>query len=185
MSDATPTRYFRKLVGEKCYLSPINPADAELYTEWLNDRDVVDGLGEHRTFSLGYERDLLDKLSKEPHNFAIVDAKRDELIGGCALDGVNQVDGTAGLGIFIGRKNLWGQGYGEEAVSLLTRFAFSDLNLNIVILTVFEFNSRAIRCYEKCGFREYGRLPRGKYRDGQYYDLIYMFAARPGFIEGR
>jgi RimJ/RimL family protein N-acetyltransferase len=176
-----PTRYFKKLVGKRCYLSPINVEDAELYVAWLNDRDVAEGLASHQElFSIAREREILEAFAKRPNMFAIVEGETDTLIGGCALNGLNQVDRTAELGIFIGRKDLWGKGYGQEGVNLLTRFAFEVLNLNIVTLDVYEFNERAIRCYEKCGFVEYGRLPAARFSGGRYYDIISMYVARPG-----
>ena len=67
-------KYFRKLVGEKCYLSPINPDDVETYTQWINDLEVTAYLYlSHQVISLPKEREILEKMAKEGHVFAIVD----------------------------------------------------------------------------------------------------------------
>ncbi len=60
-------------------------------------------------------------------------------------------------------------------------FAFDDLNLNRVWLSVDADNGRAIACYRKCGFVEEGRLRQDRYRDGQYRDTIVMGVLRDEF----
>ena len=76
-------RYFRRLTGPKCYLSPINPDDVELYVEWFTDEDVIDGLGyREEVWTLPRERAVLERLAQKPATFAIVDADDDRLVGG-------------------------------------------------------------------------------------------------------
>lgn len=74
----------------------------------------------------------------------------------------------------IGRKNLLGQGYGREALSLLQKFAFETLNLNRLELEVYDFNERGRRCYASCGFKEEGRLRQKMFKNGKYCDVIVM-----------
>ena len=69
----------------------------------------------------------------------------------------------------IGDKNYWSQGYGTDAVRTLVNLGFGQINLDKVFLRVFEFNTRAIRCYEKVGFVVEGRLRRQHYHEGRYY----------------
>ena len=57
---------------------------------------------------------------------------------------------------------------------VILRFAFTELNLHRVSLTVFDYNQRAIRSYEKAGFRMEGRQRGFLKREGQRWDLIYM-----------
>ncbi len=52
--------------------------------------------------------------------------------------------------------------------------AFEGLNLNRVWLTVFENNPRGVRAYEKAGFRVEGRLRQECFREGRYWDAIFM-----------
>lgn len=59
--------------------------------------------------------------------------------------------------MIVGEKNYWGRGYGTEALSLLIKYCFNTLNLYRVELEVFEFNKRAIKVYQKCGFKEEGQ----------------------------
>ena len=98
----------------------------------------------------------------------------DRLIGTCAF---SQLDGDNGSTLFhitIGEPDAWGRGYGTEATELMVAHAFTRLALHRVALTVFEFNARAIRSYEKCGFVAEGRARQAIYRDGRFWDEIHM-----------
>lgn len=97
-----------------------------------------------------------------------------ELVGQCALFNFNTVARTAELGITIGAKNYWGQGYGREAVSLLVDYGFRQHNLRKVWLQVHASNERAIRAYQACGFQEEGRQRAHVWSSGAYDDLVMM-----------
>lgn len=82
------------------------------------------------------------------------------------------------VGIFIGDKNYWNKGYGTDAMRILIRFIFEQMNINKIKLNVYEFNPRAVRCYEKCGFKKEGTLRQEIFRDGKYYDQYIMSILR-------
>jgi RimJ/RimL family protein N-acetyltransferase len=96
------------------------------------------------------------------------------LIGTCGLFNVNELDQTTELGIGIGDKEYWGQGYGREVVALLADYAFRLLNRRKVWLRVWGNNERAIRAYRACGFVEEGRLRAHVWSAGAYHDLVMM-----------
>ena len=62
----------------------------------------------------------------------------------------------AEIGIVIGDRDYWGKGYGADVVNQLTALCFNDLGVKRVHLRVLSSNTRAIRCYERCGFTRYG-----------------------------
>ena len=95
-------------------------------------------------------------------------------IGGCGLFNFNYVAQRAMLGISIGDKAYWGQGYGREAVQLLVDYGFRHHHLHKVWLEVHGRNERAIRAYRACGFVEEGRLREYVWSDGSYDDLVIM-----------
>jgi len=74
----------------------------------------------------------------------------------------------------IGEKDKWGEGYGGEAVTLLLDYGFNILNLNSVQLGVFAFNQRAIRCYERIGFKHIGTARESRILGGEKHGTILM-----------
>jgi RimJ/RimL family protein N-acetyltransferase len=89
------------------------------------------------------------------------------------------------VGIFIGNKQYWNKGFGQEALGLLTDYGFQSLNLNNIMLTVFSFNKRAIKCYEKAGFKQFGVRKESKIVNETKYDEIYMQILRKDKIDGK
>jgi RimJ/RimL family protein N-acetyltransferase len=98
----------------------------------------------------------------------------DRLVGTCAFSQLDADNGSTLYHITIGERDAWGKGYGTEATELMIAHAFSGLGLHRVGLTVFEFNTRAIRAYEKCGFVVEGRAREVIFRDGRYWDELQM-----------
>lgn len=169
--------YYRKIVGQRCYLSPCSMADGEKWAEWFNDLEVALPLGDeaYTPFSAETCRDAVKHvIEQQEHVFTIVDAETDAPIGRCLLFSIDWVNRHAMLGIFIGEKSLWNKGYGQEAVTLLLDYAFTLLNLNSVMLGVLAYNERAIQCYKKVGFKEIGRRRQARLIGGQSYDGILM-----------
>lgn len=169
--------YYRRLTGEKCYLSPCDPDDAQRWVSWFNDLEVTIPLGDEAYLPstlLSELETLQDVLKHRRYVFSIVDSETDHLIGRCLLFDVDQVNGRAMLGIVLGEKGYWDRGYGLEATRLLLDFAFNLLNLNSVMLGTFSFNERALACYRKAGFRVIGRRREARVIAGARYDVILM-----------
>lgn len=168
-------KYFKKIVGEHVYLSPMNVEDFEKYVKWLNNPEITKYLTIHNSIvSLTSEKEYLEEFSKKEFHLCIVKCENDELIGNIAFNKIDYKNGTAELGIFIGEENNLGKGYGSEAINLLTNYGFKELRLHTIYLTVLDNNPRAKKAYTKCGFNECGRRHEAIYRDGKYIDLIYM-----------
>lgn len=178
-------KYFRKLVGEKCYLSPISLDDAEKYTEWVNDMEIGQFLLlTSSVIDLENEKETLQRLMRQQTIFAIVEKDTNKVIGNCGLHEVSEVHRRAQFGIFIGEKTYWNQGIGTEATALALDFGFNIMNLNNITLEVFGYNQRAIRCYEKVGFKLVGTrrdyiFMAGKYHDVRVYDILAAEFASP------
>lgn len=177
--------YFKKLSGERCYLSPIDLDDAPKYAAWLNDPEVTAGLTlASAVVSLAGEREALARLAKD-HNYAIVDAASDGLVGNVGLMDVDHLHRTAEIGIFIGDKRFWGKGYGREAMALLIDYAYARLNLNNIMLRVYAYNERALRSYEALGFTKVGALREAVTVDRKAHDVIIMDLLPKDFYRAR
>src|SRR6056297_3027326 len=176
--------YFKKMEGDRIYLSPINKEDYKIYTKWINDLDIAINLGNaHEVYTLEKEKDVLEEISK--NSFAIIHKSEDKLIGNCGLINIDQVNKKADLGIFIGEKEYWNKGYGLEAINLLLDYGFNLMNLYNIMLRVFSYNKRAINCYKKVGFKEIGRRRKAIQVTGQKYDEVFMDILTEEFKEGK
>lgn len=169
-------KYYKKFIGDRLYLSPMNPNDVEKYVEWISSPIVSDGMGNtSNILTESLDKEFIEKALKNGDKcFAIILLKNDELIGNCSIYRENDNARVAELGIFIGDEKFRNNGYGQEALNLLLDYGFNYLNLNSVYLSVFSFNDVAINCYKKIGFKEAGRLRENYFLNGKYYDVIYM-----------
>jgi len=173
-------KYFKKIPGERVYLSPVNLEDLEIYTKWLNDREISDRLGDGcLMINLETEKRWIEEALKNgDQSYAIVLNETDELLGNIGLFELKQIYGTATLGLFIGEEEKRGKGYGTEALKLMVGYAFDVLNLRNIMLNVYEFNENAYKSYIKAGFKEMGRRRGAYYVDNKYHDVIYMDITR-------
>jgi RimJ/RimL family protein N-acetyltransferase len=125
----------------------------------------------------------LEKSGSDELFFAIRDLVSDTLIGFIGLFDLYKAHGDALVAIALGERKSWGNGYGTDAMRVLLRYAFSELNLRRVGLIVFEYNPRAIRSYEKAGFTHEGRVRGAMQRDGKRWDFLYMSLLREEWLE--
>lgn len=114
--------------------------------------------------------------------FVLAETKRKDRLAFIVLDEKGEYLGTvelydilpgeqATLGILIGRKDRWGQGYGTEAVRAALAYAFGPLGLKRVRLRTFAHNRRARRAFLKAGFREVGLGPGPKGKEDVYMEV--------------
>jgi RimJ/RimL family protein N-acetyltransferase len=169
------------LEGEKVKLREYRKEDIPKAWEYFNDPDVRRFLNPGIPFPLKLEDEekwYEEQTSrKDTYNFAIVIKDTGEYIGGCGINSVDWKNRHACVGIFLG-KPFWSKGYGTDAMKVLVNFIFSQMNINKVYLNVFSFNQRAIKSYEKCGFKVEGVLREHIYRDGKYHDEYIMSILR-------
>ena len=177
-------KYFKKIEGERIYLSPINSEDVEKYVYWMNDRTVTDNIARTTAITtFESEKEWLASTSKREAKLAIVKKDTDELIGNCSLMDIDRLNRKCTLGIFIGDEGNRSMGYGTEALKLLLDFAFNFQNMHSVDLKVFSFNERAIKCYEKLGFKRCGTRHDAYFLNGKYHDEIEMEMLESDYYE--
>jgi|SRR5581483_1727413 RimJ/RimL family protein N-acetyltransferase len=164
--------------GELVRLAANDPnADARTMQEWHRDTEFF-RLGYGRIaqpWSLERVKQRIERIGDEPDEpvFAIRTLADDKLIGQLGL-WVERPHGEGFVWILIGERAYWNKGYGTDAMRVLLRYAFQELNLHRVSLRVFAFNARAIRSYEKVGFKPEGHLRHALNRMGQRWDEVWM-----------
>ena len=130
-------------------------------------------------------------LAPDALAYSIVERASGELIGFTTFSALDGDNGSVMFHITIGERDAWGRGLGTEATQLMLQHAFERLGLHRVGLAVFSYNTRAIRAYQKAGFRVEGRLREAIQRQGDYFDEVQMgilagewFAAQYGRAAG-
>ena len=160
-------------------------ADSVLWARWSQNSEFQHLLdwGPISLPTVKQEKEWIEKEHGSMYHFAIHALADDKTIGMLDLSDVNWTAGDAWLGIGIGDPDYWGKGYGSEAIDLLLRFGFEQLNLRRVSLTVFEYNERACKSYLKLGFKEEGRARQMLNRFDRRWDMIYMGILRQEWEE--
>lgn len=164
------------LVGERVTLRPVEPADLPLLRRWANDPVIRALTGEVRPTSERDAEEWLERVRTDPNRvwFMVVLKEEGRAIGEAGLLRMFHAWRTTDLSIILGEREAWGQGYGTEAIRLLLDYAFGALNFHRVAIGVVGFNERALRFYEKIGFRREGVQRDGYYHNHRYHDFVMM-----------
>jgi RimJ/RimL family protein N-acetyltransferase len=164
------------LEGRLVRLRAREQADLARLNEMFDDPDVLAGLTFAFPQSMAGIREWAERTRADQKNatFVIETLQGRETIGVCSLENIDARARQAQFGIWVG-KPYWNRGYGTDATSTCCRFGFGYLNLQRIELTVYaETNPRALRAYEKVGFKREGTLRRAQFIGGLYRDVAVM-----------
>jgi len=150
------------IIGDQIRLRAIEKEDLPSFVKWLNDPEVRQELSLIMPLSLAEEEDWFASM-----------LKRSPFERPLAIE-IQPDPQKAEIGIHIGEKEYWNQGYGTKAMRLMLKHGFENLNLHRLWLRVFKTNQRAIRSYEKSGFTLEGKFREGQYLKGKYVDVMIM-----------
>lgn len=168
--------------GSKTRLRALEHDDLPHFVRWINDPETRRFMAMRYPLSQAEEEKWWQgRLEREEDHIFAIEAEDGTYIGNIGLHSISHENRQAMLGIIIGEKSYRGQGYGTDAIGAMLRWVFEYLNLNRVYLTVYAFNERAIRCYEKSGFRHEGSMRQARYTEGQYFDELMMSILRDEF----
>ena len=177
------------LQGKLVRLAGIDPEEvSKSFAQWNRDSEYMRlmDIDPPRLHSTKAIKEWLEKeleKSMDLYWFAIRTLEDDRLLGDIPLSVINRGSREAFAGIGMGAREFWGKGYGTDAMQLLLRYGFIELNLRRVSLNVFEFNQRALRSYEKAGFRLEGRQRQYIQREGRRWDILFMGILREEWME--
>ena len=162
--------------GERVRLGAFRAEDAGAFHRWYQDSEFSRHLDSSPAMPKSENR-FVRLLEDEERNrdsfmFAIRTLDVDAIIGFIHIDDVMWNNGTAWLAIGIGERDFRGLGYGFEAMGLALQFAFHEINLHRLQLTVFSYNMPAVRLYEKLGFKREGVFREALLRDGRRHHMF-------------
>ena len=175
------------IYGDRLRFRRPEHSDLEAFVSWLNDPEVRQGLSHYLPMSMAQEERWFEDMLKRPPREQVlcIEAKKGRgwtLIGNTGFFSFDDQVRSAEIGIMLGEKEQWGQGYGTEAMQLAHEFGFQILNLNRIWLRVYEDNPRAIHVYEKVGYQHEGRQRQMRFHNGQYLDVLLMGILRDEWL---
>jgi diamine N-acetyltransferase len=167
------------LKGKLVRLRAPERGDLPTFVRWFNDPETTQFLLRGPPMSLeGEEQWYASLLTRNLDPVFCIETLDGKLIGNIGIMHLDWTDRRAEIGVMIGEKDHWSRGFGTEAITLLLRYMFEELNLERVSLFCDEANLRAQRCYQKCGFRPEGKFRHHRFRNGAYSDDVIMSILR-------
>lgn len=165
------------LRGERVRLTNLARADAATVASWYQDAEFMRLYDATAAFPKTVEEILATieeaQRSAKEYLFAVRAVADDALIGQATIGGILWTHRVGWVSLALA-PDYWGQRYGTEALSLLLQFAFQELNLRRLQLTVFDYNERALALYARAGFRHEGTYRQFLDRDGVRHDMLLM-----------
>jgi diamine N-acetyltransferase len=175
--------------GKKVRLRALEMGDLDSIMEYWNTYQTRRFLYSAVPMSRGTEKEWLEKASKSRPwkdgklNLAIEDRETAEFLGTISLMDVSKQHRRAEFGIIIHNPEKHGKGYGTDATRVMLWIGFHVLNLNSVFLFTLAHNKRAIRAYEKAGFKKCGTFRKAAYTEGKFHDFVAMDILKEEFME--
>ncbi len=164
------------LRGPDVYLAAITESDLPVMTGWYQDVTFLRLLDARVAAprSLNQLREEKEQLQKSGTDFVfgVHLVAGGELIGLVEIDEILWTHRVGGLAVAIGRSEHRGHGYGTQACRLALDFAFDELNLHRITVTVFSYNTASRRLFERLGFQLEGVYREFLERDGQRHDML-------------
>ncbi|PSQ96168.1 MAG: N-acetyltransferase [Bacteroidetes bacterium SW_9_63_38] len=179
MNDPVPIRE-QTPIAEGCVrFTPLQMENIHTHFRWNNDPELnrLDSEEPYEEESFGAFKTRFEQLCVKPtltqHHFEIHDIDDDTLIGVAYVARMSTHHEHALVGLTIGEKEYWGEGYGRDSLRLLLRYCFESLDLHRVSAETFEYNTAWRDLVEGRGFVREGVAREYLYRDGQYWDKIH------------
>ncbi|GES28714.1 GNAT family protein [Streptomyces angustmyceticus] len=180
MIDATALSEKPVLTGDRIRLTPLSARHAAAFHASAADPEIRRLTGTHHDFTLeelqawcAGRAACADRL-----DLAVEDRESGAFLGELALHDIDAPNACGSFRIALA-PDATGRGIGTEAIRLLLDYAFDRVGLHRVQLEVYDYNPRARRAYEKCGFEVEGRMREALFWDGAWHDVLVMAALRP------
>lgn len=154
-------------------LCAVTEDDLSFFLENVNDPAVWRTIGSRKPYTEHQEQEWYEEhISADNGHVHFTVAVDGDPVGTVSVHGVDDVNGSAEIGIWIGSDH-WGNGYGTAAARLATDYAFDHHRRHRVVARVFEGNDASARIWEKLGFEFEGTHRDEVFIEGEYVDVRY------------
>jgi len=164
----------RVLRGERVLLRPLASTDLRRCVKWFSDPQIIRFLGRDAPVTLAEEERWFRDYERRTDEQIFAIEVEGQHVGNLGLHKIDRVHRKAEVGIVIGEPSFWSHGYGTEAMRVVLRYGFDVLGLNKISLDVLEYNTRALRTYERLGFQREGVHREDIYKDGRFVNVMRM-----------
>jgi RimJ/RimL family protein N-acetyltransferase len=179
--------------GKTIRLGPIDhEKDPEVEARWTHDLTLMRAIDRKVALPLSVaqvkkkyeaiEKDVEE--SKKLFHFTIRSKEDNRMLGYARIEWIEWTHGTGNIQLVIGDPADRGKGYGSEAMQMMLRYAFTELNLYRLSAIVGEDNPGALRFFQRHGFVIEVRRRKSLLRDGQAWDLLHLGILRDEWLAG-
>ncbi len=165
-----------KIMGARIFLKLLVPEDvANLYLAWMQDQEVLRHTNtKAKAYTVEQLKDYVATKYASPNDFLLgiflIDDNKH--IGNIKIGNVNLADKSGDIGIIIGDKSIWGQGYATEAIALATDYAFSNLGINKIIAGMTKENIGSYKAFRKTKYQDVDKVIKDSLCDGKYAQTL-------------
>lgn len=159
--------------------------DYEYFARWENDLAVTQYLSfdDGRTYEDIVEEAIRNRNDETKMDLTIVSKETGEPVGRINITRIDRHSDSLDLTkLYIGEKDLQGQGAGEDVMRTLLEYFFTFMHMERISIDYYNGNRRAQNLYEKLGFRHEGVARNATKKNGKYYDLNLMSLLRTEFF---
>ena len=162
--------------GNKVILRALESRDNQMLLELINDPETERMLG-GSSFPVSAESQAkwLTNQANSGNTLRCAIVPLDDMseaVGTIILSNIDYRNGTAQIHIKMSKENGRGKGYGTDAVTALTGYAFKELRLNCLYADILEYNLPSQKLFTKCGYTLDGVLRARVYKDGEYVNVM-------------
>jgi RimJ/RimL family protein N-acetyltransferase len=164
------------LTGELVRLEPLTEAVLEDYLVGMADQQVHRLTATHAQFDRAQIEQWLASRAQQHDraDWAVLRRSDGGFLGEAVLNDFDPDNASANYRVWLAGPGAYGNGYGTEVTRLVLDYALDTAGLHRVSLGVLDFNARARRVYEKCGFQLEGRLRQAVRWEDRWHDELVM-----------
>ena len=173
------------LIGNRILLRALEPEDMEMLRGTVNDPEIEKMVvGWSFPVSRAQQLEWYECVKKDRDHLrlAIEIKETGEAIGLATLGPIDWKNRKGFHGIKLKSDAPKGQGYATEAVLLIMKYAFEELQLNRLDGSILEYNIPSQRLYEKCGWKVEGRVRQSVFKGNGFHDEIIVGILRDEYF---